>query len=343
MGKFLLFMVLLVTPLYAKEAPKAKAKAKAKGEISQLQKQKRVLILEKKQLLKSLSTLENSIQDLLKLSEERREQITQHQRAVTKQLPILTRLGRSNPWRLLIDPRTSQDTIRGITLVRALAKSLKNKIAKAQAELNEIKAMKQNLQGKAENHISLLQNIDMKQSKLEDAKVLKIKDWAQAEEARLKGEDDVNILLEESRATGSRQERATQKAAKEKGLPFQRLEQPVAGKIMKDPKLQKKFSPQSQGVVFQTKKNADVLAPSQGTVVFKGPFLSQGEILILDHGKHVHTVFMGMHKISAEVGQNVYAGEKLGKMAGYGANAPLLYFELRYKGQAIDPMPFMIK
>jgi septal ring factor EnvC (AmiA/AmiB activator) len=339
MGKFLISLFLLTLPLQAKDAPKAKAK----GEISQLQKQKHVLILEKKQLIEKLNALEKTIDDLLQKSEERRSQIAKHQIAIAKQLPILTRLGRVNPWRLLIEPTTSQNTIRGIILVRALSKSLKNKMAKTQEELHEIQTMRQGLQGQAQNHLSLLQEIEIKHSKLEALKTLKIKDWTQEEETRLQAEDDVNTLLEESRAPESSKEQTPQKAAKAKGLPFRRLEQPVAGKVMKDPKFQKKFGTQNQGIVFQTKKNADVLAPSQGTVVFKGPFRTQGEILILDHGKHVHTVFMGMHKISAEVGQNVYAGEKLGKMAGYGATPPMLYFELRYKGKAIDPTPFMVR
>ncbi len=115
------------------------------------------------------------------------------------------------------------------------------------------------------------------------------------------------------------------------------------GEIVHDASLQKNFSPQSQGVIFKTEKNADVFAPAKGVVVFRGPFLSQKEILIINHGSHVHTVLMGMDKIRADVGQTVYAGENIGSMAGYGKTAPLLYVELRQKGKPIDPLPYFVE
>jgi septal ring factor EnvC (AmiA/AmiB activator) len=71
---------------------------------------------------------------------------------------------------------------------------------------------------------------------------------------------------------------------------------------------------------FKHEKMLTSQRPAKGKVVFKGPFRNQGVILMLDHGEKVFTVLMGMDKdkIDAQVGQKVYAGQKLGIMPGYG-------------------------
>lgn len=331
MGKILFFFFLLTIPAFAEDAL---------TDIQALRAQRLALLQDQQQLLEKVAALEKALHDIALVTEEKKTHVEQHRAEIVKQLPLLTRLGRSNPLRLLADSRTTQNSIRGIVLLRALGVSLKHRMNTIQAELNELSSLTKDFELKTQDHRSLLQTIETHQAQLKLMETQRIEERRQDEEGRLAGEDDVTTLLEESRSALSKTEKKAKTASVAKGLPFRRLEQPVSGKIKTDPKLQKKFSPQGQGIIFETQKNADVFSPSKGTVVFKGPFRSQEEILILDHGKEAHTVFMGMHKISAEVGQTVYAGERLGTMAGYGKNPPLLYFELRQKGKAIDSKPY---
>ena len=326
-----LFLLFLAVPLQAKDA---------RQEISDLQKQKMDLVREQKRLLEEASALSKTLHDLSLMDKEKKEHLTQQQEILSKKLPLLVRLGRSNPLRSLVDPTTGQTTLRGIMLVRSFAASLKQQMQKAQAEVNDIEALSQDLKIKAQSHLQLLKKIKFQEMQLASLKDQKIEDWKTTELLRLADEDDINTLLDETREACSKTEQAARIATKAKGLPFRRLERPVVGKVIKDASLQTKFSPHSQGVIFETKKKAEVVAPSQGKIVFKGPFRDQGDILILDHGKKVQTIFMGMHKIDAHIGQKVYAGEKLGTMAGYGATPPRLYFELRQRGKAIDPQSF---
>lgn len=331
MGKILFFIFLLLSPACAEETP---------TELEALRAQRLALLQDQQQLLEKVTALEKALQDISLLTEEKKAKVERHKEEIVKQLPLLARLGRSNPFRLLIDSRTTQNAVRGIVLLRALGVSLKHRMSVIQAELNELAALSKDFEMKNQDHRALLQAMETHQAKLKLVETQRIEEWKQEEEGRLAGEDDITTLLEESRSALSKTAKKAKGASIAKGLPFRRLEQPVSGKIKVDSKLQKKFSPEGQGIIFETQKNADVFAPSKGTVVFKGPFRSQEEILILDHGKDVHTVVMGMHKISAEIGQSVYAGEKLGTMAGYGKNPPLLYLELRQKGKAIDPKPY---
>ncbi|OJW55263.1 MAG: hypothetical protein BGO67_11560 [Alphaproteobacteria bacterium 41-28] len=333
MGKYSLFLSLFL-------CSSSSLAVDAHQEFKKIRQQKTELFQEQQRLMEEATQLEKTLHDLSVVNEEKKAHLARCREEIAKKLPLLARLARSNPLAILADPTASQNALRGIVLVRSFTTSLKQQMQHIQAQLHETSALSKDLEGKAEAYTKLIQGIEFQQAQLSATTDQKIENVKKDVLNRLADEDDVNTLLEESRATLSKKERAAAVATAEKNLPFRRLEFPVVGKIVNDKSLQKKFNPNAQGIIFKTKKNADVLAPSKGTVVFKGPFRSQGDILILDHGEKVYTILMGMHKIDAKEGKNVYAGEKLGMMAGYGAEAPMLYLELRQKGKAIDPKPY---
>ncbi|MDI9635417.1 M23 family metallopeptidase [Geitlerinema splendidum] len=265
------------------------------------------------------------------------ESISQQRKQIEAKLPLLLRLGRVNPLKLLVDTAAGKDTIRGIILMRSLSHSLKQELQRLQATSSEISALSKELEVKKKVQAQLLDSLQIQQTQLEAFEKVKFEELTKAELEKLSKEEDINFLLNEAHATLSKKAQSASKASAKQDLPFRWLEQPVAGKVVIDKELQKKFSPGAQGIIFETKKNAEVFAPSEGTIVFKGPFKNQGDILIIEAGEKVYTVLMGMHKINAEVGESVYAGQKIGSMAGYGASSPKLYLELRQKGKAIDP------
>jgi septal ring factor EnvC (AmiA/AmiB activator) len=112
-----------------------------------------------------------------------------------------------------------------------------------------------------------------------------------------------------------------------------------------------------RGVAFAVRPGALVTAPTDGAIVFTGPFRSYGQLLILDAGGGYHLVLVGMDRISVEPGQFVLAGEPVGQVgviettseprpAAVGVvegSGPVLYVELRKDGTPIDPSPWWAK
>ncbi len=104
------------------------------------------------------------------------------------------------------------------------------------------------------------------------------------------------------------------------------------------------------GVSIATRAGAGVSAPSDGWVVYAGPFRSYGQLLIINAGGGYHVLLAGMERINVELGQFVLAGEPVGVMGtrqlasmgteGIGAQQPLLYVEFRKDGNSIDPAPW---
>jgi septal ring factor EnvC (AmiA/AmiB activator) len=107
---------------------------------------------------------------------------------------------------------------------------------------------------------------------------------------------------------------------------------------------------QLNGNTVQTQSRAIVTAPSDGLVLYAGPFRSYGQLLILDAGDGYHVILAGMDRISVGPGQSVVAGEPVGIMGDHrlassvviddSDTAPSLYIELRKDGRPIDPAPW---
>ena len=106
----------------------------------------------------------------------------------------------------------------------------------------------------------------------------------------------------------------------------------------------------STGVSFGSRAGDVVVSPTDGRVLYAGPFRSYGELLILDAGDGYHIVLAGMDRIDVSSGQFVSAGEPVALMgarrvasvqvAEFGAAEPALYVEFRKDGKPVDPTPW---
>ncbi len=150
---------------------------------------------------------------------------------------------------------------------------------------------------------------------------------------------------------------------------------PVSGKKIRSFGDNNKIGSSSKGMVFETRANAQVTAPSDGWIVYAGKFRRYGNLLIINAGGGYHILLAGMERIDATLGQFVLAGEPvavmgatkdsgqnkrvttrdsftnkvLAKVVGIGRNKlagkalPTLYIEFRKKGRPINPDPWWSK
>ncbi|MBI1386128.1 MAG: peptidoglycan DD-metalloendopeptidase family protein [Rhizobiales bacterium] len=101
----------------------------------------------------------------------------------------------------------------------------------------------------------------------------------------------------------------------------------------------------SQGIALETRHGAQITSPNDGWVIYAGPFLSYGELLIINAGGGYHVLLAGLSSIDVVVGQFVLSGEPVGRMPPRTAEAgdeepPIVYVEFRRKGKPIDPDPW---
>jgi murein hydrolase activator len=104
----------------------------------------------------------------------------------------------------------------------------------------------------------------------------------------------------------------------------------------------------ARGISLQTRTEARITAPSDGWVVYAGPFRSYGQLLIINAGGGYHVLLAGMSRIDVSLGQFVLAGEPIAAMGnsvapsqgGDDSSRPVLYVEFRKDGRPIDPDPW---
>lgn len=125
---------------------------------------------------------------------------------------------------------------------------------------------------------------------------------------------------------------------------------PVVGEMVRDFGQADDFGNLSEGQSLAVRAGSPITSPTDGWVVYAGPFRSFGQLLILNAGGGYHVLLAGMDRIDAELGQFVLAGEPVGVMGttkwasastiGFGSTQPILYVEFRKDGRAIDPTPW---
>lgn len=106
----------------------------------------------------------------------------------------------------------------------------------------------------------------------------------------------------------------------------------------------------AEGISLETRSGAQVSSPTDGWVVYAGPFRSYGRLLIINAGDDYHVLLAGMERIDVQLGQFVLAGEPVGEMASQqiaslgpsevATASPTLYIEFRKDGESIDPAPW---
>ncbi|MCK9511499.1 MAG: peptidoglycan DD-metalloendopeptidase family protein [Pigmentiphaga sp.] len=79
-----------------------------------------------------------------------------------------------------------------------------------------------------------------------------------------------------------------------------------------------------------------------GTVVFSGWLRGFGNLLILDHGDDYLSVYGSNEAILKQVGDAVGGGEAVATAGATGGLAQSgLYFEIRHRGNPVDPLPWI--
>ncbi|MFH1555557.1 MAG: peptidoglycan DD-metalloendopeptidase family protein [Pseudomonadota bacterium] len=121
---------------------------------------------------------------------------------------------------------------------------------------------------------------------------------------------------------------------------------PVAGVRLREFGAPDGLGSTEKGLTMATRAGAKVAAPSDGWVVYAGPFRSYGQLLIINAGGGYHILMAGMERITVDLGQFVLTGEPVAVMgngpraANSASGQPHLYVEFRKDGISIDPAPW---
>jgi len=94
-----------------------------------------------------------------------------------------------------------------------------------------------------------------------------------------------------------------------------------------------------EGLDLDVDKGKPVKAAADGRVVMAEPLAVRGNAVLIDHGLGVHTGYWHLSEIDVTVGQEVKAGEVIGKVGSTGlATGPHLHWEIRIGQINVNPV-----
>ncbi len=302
-------------------------------------------------------------------------------------LAALERIGRHPPPAILVQPEDALASVRSAILLGAVVPDLQSAAEKVAGDLRSLVALRQEqererdrlradtkalLEGRTRISLLLEQKRAARAASAEalsneDKRAAALADQATSLRdliARMEREEPAaaTAAAEAEKAAVIAREKTGDRPAKSlgkvdrlapsvafvdaKGL----LPMPVSGRIIRSFGDNDGLGGRAQGISIATRPGGLVSSPTDGWVVYAGPFRSYGQLLILNAGDGYHVLLAGMGRTDVQLGQFVLAGEPVAVMAeqkiasigaaNVGATQPVLYIEFRKDGNSIDPAPW---
>jgi septal ring factor EnvC (AmiA/AmiB activator) len=98
----------------------------------------------------------------------------------------------------------------------------------------------------------------------------------------------------------------------------------------------------NSGIDISASLGEPIRAASFGTVIYIGNVKGYGDIIILDHGGNVVTLYAHLSKVLVKLNEKVSKGQIIGQIGtSGGVPTPRLHFEVRVEGKPVDPFDWL--
>lgn len=280
----------------------------------------------------AVETLEKEIQAQEAAFVQKAETLKKQHQKMGRLLVLLRNLETEVPSHIVRHGKEGRSILHSMTAMGAYLRGLRRQIVHIKKELQEVEAQKRALENKKKTLFSEVTTYKEKHAKIADL-LQKQKEKEAKEQAKT---TKTEALAKESpnlKALIKKLEKSAQFPVK--GSEASGLLLPVQGPRIATFGTAHNHSPDGKGVVFETRPNSYVLAPTTGEVLFAGPFRTYKNIVIIGFQKK-HTVLMtGLGKVTTETGKYVSVGDPIGQMDA--AKKGYLYLEMRQDGTTIKP------
>jgi septal ring factor EnvC (AmiA/AmiB activator) len=97
-----------------------------------------------------------------------------------------------------------------------------------------------------------------------------------------------------------------------------------------------------KGVFIQAPEGDAVHAVADGRIVYSDWLRGFGNLLIIDHGDSFMSLYGNNQSLLKQVGEDVRGGDTVATVGDTGGGSKSgLYFEIRFEGKALDPLPWV--
>jgi septal ring factor EnvC (AmiA/AmiB activator) len=277
--------------------------------------------------------------------------IAQHKQFLRKRLAALYRLGGLSYLRLLLSIDERRDPVKAVSMLSFLVSHDAHAVTRFQGEREQLRAKSTELADRQRQLAGVRRMVEERQRAMASARAAKekvlrtLQNEGSHDEEKIAGLEEKAKRLEHLLDVLSRQNGAAPAAIDIRTVQGA-LAWPLKGKIVEQFGKQRnpKFSTVTfnNGLKIAAAAGTEVHAVFAGTVLFSQWFKGYGNLVILDHGNRVFSLYGNLKVPSLIVGSHVNAGQTL---AGVGESEDLqsgfLYFEIRQDNKPEDPQEWL--
>lgn len=300
--------------------------------------------------------VKGNIGRLTKEIDSKEKEIEKTKELLKSRFIAIYKYGGVTEFNLLMSSCGTQDALNTSYLLSKIAKEDQHLIARLERESAGLRDICDNLkkeQVSYENHMSNLraekrklnnaaseQNKTLKQVRRE--KSLYIAQQKEFRNASKELQNKVNRLIAEKRKLRASQKRGIPTTYYKGG----RLMWPAQGKITSrfGTRVHPVFKTKTThtGLDIAAPKGNPVRAANSGEVLYTGWMRGYGQVIIIDHGANLTTVYAHLSRILCQEDEKVRRGQQIGSIGSTGvATGNHLHFEVRVNGRAVDPMKYL--
>ncbi|HEX7677764.1 MAG TPA: peptidoglycan DD-metalloendopeptidase family protein [Thermoanaerobaculia bacterium] len=269
-----------------------------------------------------------------------------------KRLAVLYRLGGLSYLRLLLSIDDRRDPVQAVSMLGFLVSRDARAVARFQTAGEQLRARNADLTDRQQRLAGVRRVVEQRQKEMASARAKKERMLASLRSEGSQSEQKLAELEEKAKRLEhlldalSRQNGTAPVAAIDIRTVRGALAWPVQGKIIEHfgKQTNAKFSTVTfnNGLKIAAAPGAEVRSVFAGTVLFSQWFKGYGNLVILDHGNRVFSLYGNLKSPAVAVGDRVNAGQTI---AGVGeseaAHSGYLYFEIRQDNKPEDPQKWL--
>ncbi|MDX1537551.1 murein hydrolase activator EnvC family protein [Arsukibacterium sp.] len=296
-----------------------------------------------------LAGIEQRGQQLTQQQQQLQQDLQQQQSQLAAQLKSAYSLGQHDYTRMLLNQQDASKLERALTYYQYFNRARVKQLAEINKTVLQLEQIKQQL---AEQQQQLTMTLNEQQQQQQQLLAVKAEQQTAVSQLQQLLKEQGNQLSYLRQNEASLQNTIDQlRALAERSLELLgltankgKLRWPLNGALLQGFGENRQGGMRSRGILIGGREGNPVQAIADGRVIYADWLKGYGWVIVLDHGEGFMSLYGHNQNILKQPGEQIIAGETIALvgMSGGQANAGL-YFEIREKGDAVNPLSWLSK
>lgn len=278
---------------------------------------------------------------------ELEDKLAQQQGLLASQLKSAYSLGQHDYSKLLLNQQDAGKLERVLSYYQYFNQARLKQLNELNKTISQLQLVRTELTEKQQQLAATLLVLQQQQQQLAQAKnkqqqaVSSLQDTLKKQGRQLEylrqNESSLQTTLEQLRKLAEKARELTG-LSKQKG----KLSWPLSGSLLQKFGENRQGGLSSRGILIQGKEGESVKAVADGQVIYADWLKGYGWVIVLDHGAGFMSLYGHNQNLLKQPGARINAGEIIAQAGMSGGQAAAgLYFEIRDKGEAVNPLQWL--